>query len=110
MKKIFFILISVMISISAVRILAGADSLSVSVFLEAVCNLDLDFSTVVSGWLDVAESFSSVGSGNVFEAVFGAVKGLFNLLKLPIALVADLLYFLLSVVRFASFLVGFDII
>lgn len=110
MRKLFFIVISVMVSISAIRMLLGNPPMSVSVFLHAVASLDLDFSTVLEGWISIAEDFSRIGSGNVFEAVFGAVKGLFNLLKLPIALVADLLYFLLSVVQFASYLLGFEIV
>lgn len=109
MKKIFVLVFSLVLSASVIRSLLGNEPLSLSVFLNLVASIDVDFSTTVHSWLNVVDSFETIGSGNFFENVFLAVNSIFQLLGIPIAIIFDLFSFVSSIAGVIVELLGFDI-
>lgn len=118
MKKLFLVLVSLLLSLALVRSLFGNEPLRLSSLLELLSKLDIDFSNTV-------ETISTVGdklqlprithtSGSFLGDLWEGVKGFFNYfvdlfsspIELFVNLVKDLLDFCKSVVRFYKYLLG----
>lgn len=109
MKRLVILVFSLVLSISGVRFLLGNEPLSLSVFLNLISTLDLDFSTTIESWVILVGNFESVGSGNFFENVYLVVVSILQLIGIPVAILFDLLSFVSSVLGVVVELLGFDI-
>lgn len=110
MKHLFMTVVCLLLSFSVVRSLVGQTPLTLESFLYSLEQLDIDFSTTLKYWYNIVSEFQSIGSGNIFQAVASVLKGVYLLLNIPVAIIVDLFEFLTSVIKFCSFLLGFDIL
>ena len=105
--RILFNLIIVLLSISVLRRLLGAEPLTFSYLLDCLQNIDVDFSSTVGQFARIAADFT-FDNPSVWSAISQFFTGLYDILMLPINLVIDFFAFVLSVARFLIHLVGFD--
>lgn len=76
-------------------------------FLQALSNIDFDFSSVLWTIAKIGDAAQSIGSGGFVEGFLGTLKTIGLAITFPISLIADLLSFAYSVSAFVFSLLGF---
>lgn len=103
--RVFFLLLCV----SMVRVIYGAaqGAYTLQSFLQALSNIDFDFSSVLWTVAKIGNAAQSIGSGGFVEGLLNVVKTIGLAVTFPISLIADLLSFVYSVSVFVFSLLGF---
>lgn len=120
-SSIFFFGFAFLLFFSVFRLLHDADILTFTSFINNLSLLDYDFSETLNKMVEVRSMFEnlgnlswSVGGENIFEALknfflnIGRIfTSFFNMLMIPLFLIYDVILFLLSILRFLAFLLGY---
>lgn len=103
--RVFFLLLCV----SMIRVIYGAaqGTYTLQSFLQALSNIDFDFSSVLWTVAKIGDAAQSIGSGGFIEGFLGTLKTIGLAITFPISLIADLLSFAYSVSAFVFSLLGF---
>ena len=103
--RIFFLLLCV----STIRVIYGAaqGTYTLQSFLQALSDIDFDFSSVLWSVAKIGNAAQSIGSGGFVGGLLGTLKTIGLAIMFPISLVVDLLLFLYSVSVFVFSLLGF---
>lgn len=107
--KILFRVFIILLCVSMVRIAYGAaqGSFKLQSFLQALSNIDFDFSAILWNIAEIGNAAQSIGSGGFIEGLLGTLKTIGLAITFPISLIADLLSFVYSVSVFVFSLLGF---
>lgn len=107
--KLLFRVFLVLLCVSMVRVAYGASqgAYTLQSFLQALSNIDFDFSTVLWNIAEIGNAAQSIGSGGFIEGLLGTLKTIGLAITFPISLIADLLSFVYSVSVFVFSLLGF---
>lgn len=101
----FFLLLC----ISMIRVIYGAaqGTYTLQSFLQALSDIDFDFSSVLWTVAKIGDAAQGIGSGGFIEGFLGTLKAIGLAIMFPISLIADLLSFVYSVSVFVFSLLGF---
>ena len=104
-SRIFFLLLCV----SMIRVIYGAaqGTYTLQSFLQALSDIDFDFSSVLWTVAKIGDAAQKIGSGGFVEGFLGTLKTIGLAITFPISLIADLLSFAYSVSAFVFSLLGF---
>ena len=111
MKRLLFMVIAVMLALSVLRVLNNGEPLTLHSMLNALTDLDIDFSNTIDNIVELRDdlNFPSMG-GNIFTKTAKFFKWLYKLFtgvfSIPFTILGDLLDFIASVFNFFAFLVG----
>ena len=107
MKKLLLLLVVFLLSIGLISTLNGAQYLGLTGILNNLSTIDFSFSDTTQFAINAFSSFSDIGtSGNIFEVVESAVKGLFDLVRVPFVAVREFLTLLYNIFYMLFKLVG----
>ena len=103
--RVFLLLLCV----SMIRVVYGAahGTYTLQSFLQAVSNIDFDFSSVLWTVAKIGNAAQNIGSGGFIEGLLGTLKTIGLAITFPISLIADFLSFVYSVSAFVFSLLGF---
>lgn len=104
-SRVFYLLLCV----SMIRVIYGAaqGTYTLQSFLQALSDIDFDFSSVLWTVAKIGDAAQSIGSGGFIEGFLGTLKTIGLAVTFPVSLVADLLSFVYSVSVFVFSLLGF---
>lgn len=110
MKRLFALVMAVLLAIGIYRVALDREPLTLSGFVKICGSIDLDFSETVE-LMDTIENMSfDFGAINGINDFIRAVKNFFvdlgNMLYVPIALIIDIASFQLSLINFVYQLLG----
>ena len=119
--SIFFFCFSFLLFFSVFRLLHDSDVLTFTSLINNLSLLDYDFSETINKMTEVRNMFDnlgnlswSVGGDDIFQALknfflnIGTIfTSFFNMLMIPLFLIYDVVLFLLSILRFLAFLLGY---
>ena len=96
-------------TVSMVRVAYGAaqGTYTFQSLLQALSDIDFDFSSVLWNIAEIGNAAQSIGSGGFIEGLLGTLKTIGLAITFPISLIADLLSFVYSVSVFVFSLLGF---
>ena len=103
--RVFFFLLCV----SMIRVIYGASqgTYTLQSFLQALSDIDFDFSSVLWSIAEIGNAAQNIGSGGFVQGILGTLKTIGLAVTFPISLIVDLLLFLYSVSVFVFSVLGF---
>ena len=112
MNKLFFLVISVLLGISVLRLTLGDDEpMTLTRFLSALSNVDISFENTLQQIADLRNAliFTEMDSAGFLDAIGLFLTWFYNLFKnllmVPIEIIHDFLDFLASVLQFFQVLI-----
>lgn len=111
MKRLFCIVVTVLLCFSLYRTLGDREPLTLSGFLNILQNIDLDFSST----MEMVETISKISLKlstpptsfiDVVKYIGTAVASISYVLTIPVALIVDILAFLWSIIQVLYLLLG----
>ena len=107
MKKLLTLVVIFLLSIGLIATLNGGQYVGLTGVLNSLSTIDISFSDTTQFAINAFSSFSDIGtSGNIFEVVESAVKGLFDLVRVPFVAVREFLTLLSDIFDMLFTLVG----
>ena len=107
MKKLLTLVVIFLLSIGLIATLNGGQYVGLTGVLNVLSKIDFSFSDTVQIATNAFGSFADVGmSGNIFEVVESAVKGLFDLVRVPFVAIREFLDLLSDIFDMLFTLVG----
>ena len=107
--RLLFRVACVLFAISLIRVALIGKPLSLSYFMELLSGLDLDFSMTIINCAQIADTFSGLGDFSFWEAILQFLRGILEVVALPVSLIVDLFSFASSVIDFCNKLLGFNL-
>lgn len=108
--KLVFRVFLLLLCVSMIRLAYGAaqGTYMLQSFLQALSDIDFDFSSVLWNIAEIGNAAQSIGSGGFVEGLLGTLKTIGLAITFPISLIADLLSFVYSISVFVFSLLGFN--
>ena len=104
--KVFAWFMLVLLAFSMVRSLYGVDELQAAVALEVLSTFDVMWDTVLYRIAEIGYSFKGLGDMAWYNAVIEILKGVYNILVLPVRVSWELCSFLMTAFQLFFFGVG----
>ena len=107
MKRIFFLVVAVLLAVGLIATLNDGEYIGLTGVLQRLSKIDFSFSDTINAVVSAFDTFESVGtSKNALEAVKLAIDGLISLLKTPFVAVMEVIQLIRDIFDLLFSLVG----
>lgn len=107
MKRIVLLVVAVLLSIGLIATLNGSEYIGLTGLLNQLSTVDFSFSETTNVAISAFESFESIGEvEGFFDVLEQAVKGLFDLVRVPFIAIQEFVLLLRNILDLLFTLVG----